>query len=156
VSSDDQLLGILTVVDRLDDFSTFDQDDLELFQTLANHVGVALRNSLLLERLERALARETEMSRLKDEFVGTVSHELRTPLTTVQGFVKTLLRRDVHFTPAEQEEFLMAADRPPNASSASSRTSCSARRVREPLSSATQIIGLAGLITAPSRMRRPR
>ena len=148
VSSDDQLLGILTVADRLDDFSTFDQDDLELFQTLANHVGVAIRNSLLLERLERALARETEMNRLKDEFVGTVSHELRTPLTTVQGFVKTLLRRDVHFTPAEQEEFLMAADRHSERLKRLIEDLLFASRVEsdESLSRPTQMIGLAGLI----------
>ena len=149
LSSDDQLLGILTVADRLDDFSTFDQDDLELFQTLANHVAVALRNSLLLERLERALAHETEMSRLKDEFVATVSHELRTPLTNVQGFVKTLLRRDVHLTPKEQEEFLLAADRHSERLKRLIEDILFASRVEsdEPPSRSTQEIGLAGLIS---------
>ena len=149
VSSDDQLLGILTVADRLDDFSTFDHDDLELFQTLTNHVAVALRNSLLLEQLERALAHETEMSRLKDEFVATVSHELRTPVTNVQGFVKTLLRRDVRFTPAEQHEFLLAADRHSERLKRLIEDILFASRVEsdEPLSMPTQEIGLAGLIT---------
>jgi signal transduction histidine kinase len=149
VSSDDRLLGILTVADRLDDFSTFDQDDLELFQTLTNHVAVALRNSLLHERLERALAHETEMSRQKDEFVATVSHELRTPLTNVQGFVKTLLRRDVRFTPAEQHEFLLAADRHTERLKRLIEDILFASRVEsdEPLSRPMQEIGLAGLIT---------
>jgi signal transduction histidine kinase len=149
VSSDDQLLGILTVADRLDDFSTFDHDDLELFQTLTNHVAVALRNSLLLERLERALAHETETSRLKDEFVATVSHELRTPLTNVQGFVKTLLRRDVRFTPAEQHEFLLAADRHTERLKRLIEDILFAARVEtdERLARPTQEIGLAGLIT---------
>jgi signal transduction histidine kinase len=149
LSSDDQLLGILTVADRLDDFSTFDQDDLELFQTLTNHVAVALRNSLLLERLERALAHETEMSRLKDEFVATVSHELRTPLTNVQGFVKTLLRRDVHLTPKEREEFLLAADRHSERLKRLIEDILFASRVEsdEPPSRSTQEIGLAGLIS---------
>jgi signal transduction histidine kinase len=149
LSSDDQLLGILTVADRLDDFSTFDQDDLELFQTLANHVAVALRNSLLLERLERALAHETEMSRLKDEFVATVSHELRTPLTNVQGSVKTLLRRDIHLTPAEQQEFLLAADRHSERLKRLIEDILFASRVEsdEPPSRQAQEIGLAGLIS---------
>jgi two-component system phosphate regulon sensor histidine kinase PhoR len=149
VSSDDQLLGILTVADRLDDFSTFDHDDLELFQTLTNHVAVALRNSLLHKRLERALAHETEMSRQKDEFVATVSHELRTPLTNVQGFVKTLLRRDVRLTPAEQHEFLSAADRHTERLKRLIEDILFASRVEsdEPLSRPTQEIGLAGLIT---------
>ena len=149
VSSDDQLLGILTVADRLDDFSTFDHDDLELFQTLTSHVAVALRNSLLHERLERALAHETEMSRQKDEFVATVSHELRTPLTNVQRLVKTLLRRDVRFTPAEQHEFLLAADRHTERLKRLIEDVLFASRVEsdEPLSRPTQEIGLAGLIT---------
>jgi signal transduction histidine kinase len=149
LSSDDQLLGIVTVADRLDDFSTFDHDDLGLFQTLANHAAVALRNSLLIERLERALARETEMGRLKDEFVATVSHELRTPLTNVQASVKTLLRRDVRFTPAEQHEFLLAADRHTDRLKRLIEDILFAARVEteEPLSRPTQEIGLAGLIT---------
>jgi len=149
VSSDDQLLGIVTVADRLDDFSTFDHDDLGLFQTLANHAAVALRNSLLIERLERALAHETEMGRLKDEFVATVSHELRTPLTNVQASVKTLLRRDVRFTPAEQHEFLVAADRHTERLKRLIEDILFAARVEteEPLSRPTQEIGLAGLIT---------
>ena len=149
VSSDDQLLGIVTVADRLDDFSTFDHEDLGLFQTLANHAAVALRNSLLIERLERALAHETEMGRLKDEFVATVSHELRTPLTNVQASVKTLLRRDVRFTQAEQHEFLLAADRQTERLKRLIEDILFAARVEteEPLSRPTQEIGLAGLIT---------
>jgi signal transduction histidine kinase len=149
LSSDDQLLGIVTVADRLDDFSTFDHDDLGLFQTLANHAAVALRNSLLIERLERALAHETEIGRLKDEFVATVSHELRTPLTNVQASVKTLLRRDVRFTPAEQHEFLLAADRHTERLKRLIEDILFAARVEteEPLSRPTQEIGLAGLIT---------
>ncbi|HET7928832.1 MAG TPA: HAMP domain-containing sensor histidine kinase, partial [Actinomycetota bacterium] len=149
VTSDGQLLGIITIADRLDDFSTFDHDDLGLLQTLANHAAVALRNSLLLERLERALAHETEMGRLKDEFVATVSHELRTPLTNVQASVKTLLRRDVRFTPAEQHEFLLTADRHAERLKRLIEDILFAARVEtdEPLSRPTQEIGLAGLIT---------
>jgi signal transduction histidine kinase len=148
ICSDDQLLGIITVADRLGDFTTFDEDDVEMLRTLANHLAVALQNSLLLDRLERGLAHETEMNRLKDEFVATVSHELRTPVTNIQGFVKTLLRRDVRFAPREQEEFLMRAD----------RQSERLRHLIEDLLFASRIesseelrpsdvIGLAGLIT---------
>ena len=65
--------------------SPFDEDDVEVLRTLANHVAVALRNSLLLERLERALAHETEMNRLKDDFVATVSHSSVRPSPTSKG-----------------------------------------------------------------------
>jgi signal transduction histidine kinase len=111
VLSDGDVLGLITAANRLGDFGTFDADDLDLLRTLTNHIGVALRNSSLLERMEAALAHETEMGRLKDDFVATVSHELRTPLTNVQGYLKTLLRPELPLTPADQEEFLASADR---------------------------------------------
>ena len=111
VLSDDEIVGTLMVANRLGDFSTFDAEDLGLLETVANHVGVAIRNSRLVRRLEEALAHETEMSRLKDDFVATISHELRTPLTNVQGYIKTLLRGDIAVPAKEQREFLEHADR---------------------------------------------
>jgi signal transduction histidine kinase len=147
ICSDDQLLGVITVADRLGDFSTFDDDDVELLRTLANHVAVALRNSMLIERLERALAHETEMNRLKDEFVATVSHELRTPVTNIQGFVKTLLRQDVRFTLQEQREFLMRANRHSERLGRLIEDLLFASRVESSDAAGVRdIIGLAGLI----------
>jgi signal transduction histidine kinase len=148
ICSDDQLLGIITVADRLGDFTTFDEGDVEMLRTLANHVAVALRNSLLLDRLERALTHETAMNRLKDDFVAMVSHELQTPVTNIQGFVKTLLRRDVRFAPREQEEFLMRADRQSDRLRHLIEDLLFASRIEsteEPRPS--DVIGLAGLIT---------
>jgi signal transduction histidine kinase len=148
VSSDDQLLGILTVANRVGEFSTFDHDDVELLRTLANHVAVTIRNSLLLQRLEGALAHETEMSRLKDEFVATVSHELRTPITNVQGFVKTLLRPDVRLTPAERDEFLRTVDRHAERLKRLIEDLLFASHVEssEQIPTATDVIGLPALI----------
>jgi signal transduction histidine kinase len=111
VLSDNEIVGTLMVANRLGDFSTFDAEDMGLLETVANHVGVAIRNSRLVRRLEEALAHETEMSRLKDDFVATISHELRTPLTNVQGYIKTLLRADIAVPAKEQREFLEHADR---------------------------------------------
>jgi signal transduction histidine kinase len=111
VTSGDELVAIVTVMNRLGDFTTFDGDDLELLQTLANHLGIALRNTELVERLEASLAHETEISRLKDDFVATISHELRTPLTNVQGYLRTLLAPEVGLSSTEEHEFLASADR---------------------------------------------
>jgi diguanylate cyclase (GGDEF)-like protein len=43
--------GILVVADRLGDVRTFEEDDLLLLETVANHAGVALRNGELIGRL---------------------------------------------------------------------------------------------------------
>ena len=51
-----QITGVLLVTDRLDDVSTFDKDDLELFEALAGHASVALTNSGLVDRVRAAAA----------------------------------------------------------------------------------------------------
>ena len=43
----------------------------------------------------RDMTSETEVERLKDEFLTTAAHELRTPLASVYGFSELLLRPDV-------------------------------------------------------------
>jgi signal transduction histidine kinase len=110
LSADQGMLGTMLVANRIGDFSTFNSDDLKLLETLGNHVAVALRNARLVLRLERSLAHETEMNKMKDDFVATISHELRTPLTSVQGYIKTLLRQDITLSSDEQREFLDRAD----------------------------------------------
>lgn len=111
LTADEKLLGTMLIGNRLGDFSTFDQEDLKLLETLGNHVAVAVRNASLVRSLEESLAHETEMNKLKDDFVATISHELRTPLTNVQGYVKSLLRPDLELSAEEQREFLEGADR---------------------------------------------
>jgi signal transduction histidine kinase len=111
IQSDDELFGTLMVANRLGDFSSFGPEDLKLLETVANHVAVAIRNTQLVRRLEGTLARETEISRLKDDFVATVSHELRTPLTSVKGYIRTLLTPEVEVSEVDRTEFLQRADR---------------------------------------------
>jgi signal transduction histidine kinase len=108
---DNKIAGVMTCGNRLGDVSTFDEEDLKLFETLANHASVSLQNARLVARLEESLAHLTEMNRLKDDFVASVSHELRTPLTSIQGYVKTLLRPDVTFSSEEQRSFLETIER---------------------------------------------
>jgi signal transduction histidine kinase len=112
VFSGEMVVGTLLVGDRLGDVSTFDDEDLKLLETFANHASVSLENARLVDRLQQSLAHLTEMNRLKDDFVAAVSHELRTPLTSIQGYVKTLLRPGAEKLPDEQRRsFLEAVDR---------------------------------------------
>ena len=108
---DEEVVGILRVANRMGDVTTFDAEDLKLFESLAIHASTALENARLVERLKESLERLTESNRIKDDFVATVSHELRTPLTVMRGFIKTLLREDVTFSAEQQVGFLEAADR---------------------------------------------
>ena len=52
----------------------------------------------------RDVTRETEVDRLKSEFVSFAAHELRTPMTTIYGFAELLLSRE--FNEADRRDFL--------------------------------------------------
>jgi two-component system phosphate regulon sensor histidine kinase PhoR len=99
------VVGALLIGNRLGDVSTFGNDDLQLLETLAQHLGVSLE-SARAGILQEAVTQLTEINQMKDDLIASTSHELRTPLTSIQGFVKTLLRPDVHFTIDEQRSFL--------------------------------------------------
>jgi signal transduction histidine kinase len=109
--SDGDIMGMLTVANRLGEFATFSEDDLRLLQVLANHISISVRNARLVEQLSEALEHERHLATIKDDFVATISHELRTPLTNVQGYIKTLLNPSVTLSSEEREDFLASADR---------------------------------------------
>jgi len=106
-----EVVGILRVANRMGDVSTFNEEDLKPFETLARQASTAFENARLVHRLEEALARQTEINRMKDDFISTVSHELRTPLTIVQGFLSTVLNKSERFSAEQEHDFLVAAER---------------------------------------------
>lgn len=106
------VIGIMQVANRVQ--GAFGDDDLKLFETLANHAGISVENARLVTRLEESLAHLTEMNRLKDDFVASVSHELRTPLTSIKGYVGTLLRKDAKFSEDQKRDFLETVARQSN------------------------------------------
>ncbi len=58
---------------------SFEADEIELCQIIANTAASALKNARQYETL-------AEIERAKSEFLSNLSHELRTPLNTIIGF----------------------------------------------------------------------
>jgi signal transduction histidine kinase len=147
VSWQDGRVGILTIANRVGEFSTFDMDDLRLLQGLAKQLDVTIRNTRLTQRLETALSEETEANKLKDDFLATISHELRSPLTSIQGYVKTMRSAGGAMSEREHEEFLAAADRAGERLRSLIEDLLFTSRVETPVvSSRLGPVGLAGLV----------
>jgi signal transduction histidine kinase/AraC-like DNA-binding protein/DNA-binding response OmpR family regulator len=63
-------------------------------QSLADQLGIAMRNAELYSEALEAQAEAEKAARLKTRLLANVSHELRTPLNTILGFVRPAI--DAH------------------------------------------------------------
>jgi signal transduction histidine kinase len=70
--------------------SQFSARDLEFFQSVTNHVAIAIYNAQLFETVKRQAAELKKSNKAKDEFLGIVSHELRTPMNVILGYLSLL------------------------------------------------------------------
>jgi signal transduction histidine kinase len=88
---------VLMVCDRSFEKETFGPEDVQVFEALGAHAGVALERARSVSDLE-ALALELEVARdaalaaseAKTLFLANMSHEIRTPLTTVLATAEIL------------------------------------------------------------------
>jgi diguanylate cyclase (GGDEF)-like protein len=80
------LVGTLFVSDPLNDLSTFEAEDLKLFETLANHTAIALENGQLEQSLE-------QLGRLKEELHHQALHDPLTGLANRSLFTQVVASR---------------------------------------------------------------
>lgn len=56
------------------------------------------------------ITRQSELERMKSEFISNVSHELRTPITAIKSYVDTLCNHGEKLDPEIHREFLQIID----------------------------------------------
>jgi diguanylate cyclase (GGDEF)-like protein len=81
-----RLVGTMVVANRLSDISSFDDDDVRLFEMLASHTAVALENS----QLEQSLS---SLSQLKEELHHKAYHDSLTGLANRGFFSQSVAQR---------------------------------------------------------------
>ena len=77
-----------------------------LLTTITDQLAIALENIGIYEKEKEAVARLTELDRLKNEFISMVSHELRTPVTSADGYVSLFLAGVTGALSDDQKKYL--------------------------------------------------
>jgi len=68
----------------------FNRGQVITLETLADGLGIILRNAELYQALERTNAKLVELDRMKSELVNIVAHDFRAPLAGVLGYAELL------------------------------------------------------------------
>ena len=83
ILSGDEVVAVLYV--ESDRPRAFDRGQVITLETLADGIGILLRNAELYEALEDTNARLVELDRTKSEIVNVVAHDFRAPLAGDPG-----------------------------------------------------------------------
>ncbi|MBI3805038.1 MAG: MEDS domain-containing protein [Nitrospirae bacterium] len=105
-------LGVLWICDK-EQQEPFTSEDIQLMQTIANQIALAIANQQyaghleqINEELQRKKIEAEEASRLKSHFLSNISHELRTPLNAIIGYTH-LLMEEVYGTVREEQRLAL-------------------------------------------------
>ncbi len=135
IFSEQEIIGVLSASSTKEK-GYFSDKFIDLFQTLAQHLGVAIDTARLYDQLakfnrelevkvaERTIALERksielgeankelkELDRLKSEFLANMSHELRTPMNSIIGYTQLLIDEVDGAINKDQRETLETVER---------------------------------------------
>lgn len=102
----------------------YDMKDMQVIDTVADTLVIAMQNALHFEEIQRfnatlqdrveeqtrkyrtANVKLKKLDETKDEFISMASHQLRTPLTSVKGYLSMVLEGDAGPLKPQQEQLL--------------------------------------------------
>jgi signal transduction histidine kinase/DNA-binding response OmpR family regulator len=88
IRAGDDVIAVLNVEKA--ETGGFDHGQVITLQTLADGIGVVLRNAELYQAVEATNAKLVELDRMKSELVNIVAHDFRAPLAGVLGHAELL------------------------------------------------------------------
>lgn len=88
IRAGEDVVAVLAV--ESDVVNAFRRANVVTLETLADSIGIILRNAELYQALERTNAKLVELDRTKSELVNIVAHDFRAPLAGVLGYAELL------------------------------------------------------------------
>jgi signal transduction histidine kinase len=93
-------LGIIQLATRTP--RQFKSEEVTLWETIGNHVGVAVQRAQLYEETKRQARELEKASKLQADFSAMIAHDLRSPLMNITGVTEVML--DGMFGPVTEEQ----------------------------------------------------
>jgi signal transduction histidine kinase/CheY-like chemotaxis protein len=90
---DDEVIGAICLQDYKS-VDAFNNDDLQVFEFIANQIVLTLQRRRMLDNLITARKRAEDAAFSKQQFMSTMSHEIRTPLNEVIGITNLIFQSD--------------------------------------------------------------
>ncbi|MBF0277697.1 MAG: AAA family ATPase [SAR324 cluster bacterium] len=87
----------------------FGEDRIQMLEVLLAQAAISLENARFYQHQQATLAREKELSELKDEFLANTSHELRTPLHGIIGLAEGMLDTAVQSIGREELSLIVSS-----------------------------------------------
>lgn len=91
IKSNGNVIGLLQLNDKRE--GIFSKDLIEYIEMICEHIGMAVENSLIHEKLkenENLILVRDAIEKLKSEFFINISHEFRTPLNVILSTIQLL------------------------------------------------------------------
>ncbi len=104
-----RMIGALEVLNKR--LGSWSDQDLPLFEALAQQVSLAVDNAQLYTKLNGAYERLQKLDKMKSDFIAVASHELRTPLTSTKLYLELLLDGTFGTPSGEQLDALQTVDK---------------------------------------------
>ncbi len=99
IQIDDRIIGVLSGINKIG--GLFNQKDVDLLNTLAGTVALAIENTRYAEELRNAYREVTSLNKAKDKAINHLSHELKTPVTILSDAVD-LIEDELAVVPEEE------------------------------------------------------
>ena len=105
VRADGEVLGIIQLASRT--ARKFKNEEVCLWETIGNHMGLAVQRAQLYEETKRQARELEKASKLQADFSAMIAHDLRSPLMNITGVAELMMEGMFGSVSEEQKKWLL-------------------------------------------------